>query len=484
MSSQSASQSASFNIKYYIHSLIVIILMFGFPMLPTIDPLTDLGMHVAGIFLGCLYGWTFVGIIWPSMLGLLALGFTEFGTMQETFAKAFGGDTYLFVFFMLAFAALISQAGVTDYIAKWVISRKVAAGKPYVIAGLVYAAAFVVGALVSVMPSIVICWALTYQLCAEFGYTNKDLYPKLMVIGVVNAALMGQCAFPFKPFAVMMRNVLVTQMGYDIDFGRFTLFVVVLGIGSILIWMGLCKFVYKPDVTSIEKSQFVYTNDEHLTTYQKQVLGLLGLLILAMFLPGFLPACGLKTFLTTMGNTGLVLATLMICAFVLMKDGKSFADITALIRTGVPWPTMFLLATAMTIASAIGGETGIAALFKQLLGPVFIGHGIFLFYILMITITIILTNIINNVVVGLIMVPIVCTFSTDLGFSPIILTAAICLICNITFLLPSGSPIAAFLHGNSEWVTTLEVQKYSILLVVLDILWTCIICMTLGNLLW
>ena len=63
-------------ISYYSHSLIVILLIFGFRYLPTIAPLTDYGMQIIGIFLGCLYGWTMVSVIWPSFLGLLALGFT------------------------------------------------------------------------------------------------------------------------------------------------------------------------------------------------------------------------------------------------------------------------------------------------------------------------------------------------------------------------------------------------------------------------
>ena len=65
------SSTTSSNIKSWIHTIIVIVLMFGFPMLPTISPLTDYGMHIAGIFLGCLYGWTMVSVIWPSFLGCL-----------------------------------------------------------------------------------------------------------------------------------------------------------------------------------------------------------------------------------------------------------------------------------------------------------------------------------------------------------------------------------------------------------------------------
>lgn len=472
------------NVKYWINTLIVLLLMFGFPQLPVIEPLTEYGMHVAGIFLGCLYGWTMISVIWPSLLGLLALGFTDFNTMTGTFQAAYGGDTYLFVFFMLSFAALITKAGVTDYIAKWVISRKIAKGKPWMVAFLIYTAAYAVGALVSVMPSIVICWTLTYQLCAAFGYSNKDAYPKLMIIGVVNAALMGHCLFPFKAFAVMMTNILNTQLGITVGFGVFTVFAFILGFGGILIWLAICKYVYKPDVTPIKNSTYVYENTEKLNAYQKQVLALLAALVFFMFLPGFLPECGLKVFLKSLGNTGMVVVALMICALIIRKDGKSFADVADLIKTGVPWPTMILLATAMTIASAIGGDTGIKALFTQILSPILAGHGTGMFFAILIIFSIIATNIINNVVVGMIAIPIICTFSTTLNFPPEILTVAICIICNITFLLPSGSPIAAFLHGNSEWVSSIEIQKYSALYIVLFIIWSIVVCMTVGNILW
>lgn len=471
--------------KYYLNSAIVVILMFGFPQLPLIEPLTSYGMQIAGIFLGCLYGWTMISVVWPSLLGLLALGFTEFGSMQATFQAAYGGDTYLFVFFILSFAALITKAGVTDYIAKWVISRKIAKGRPWVIALLIYIAAYVVGALVSVMPSIVICWTLTYQLCKDFGYTNKDLYPKLMILGVVNAALMGHCLFPFKAFAVMMLNVLNTQLGISVDFGMFTLFAFVLGAGNVLFYLLVCKYVYKPDVQPILNSSYVYQNTDTLNGYQKQVIGLLIAMVVLLLLPGFLPECALRTFLKSLGNTGIIVVLLMLCAFVKLRNGDSFAELGELIKTGVPWPTMVLLATAMALSSAIGSESsGIKEFVQVFLNPILSGHSTFIFYSLFIFIAVIVTNVLNNVVWGLILVPIVCTASVNMGFPPEILTVAICLILNADFLFPSASPIAAFLHGNSEWVTSIEIQKYASLLIGLIIIWSIVVCMTLGNILW
>ena len=180
----------------------------------------------------------------------------------------------------------------------------------------------------------------------------------------------------------------------------------------------------------------------------------------------------------------MVVVALMICSLIVKKDGKSFAEVADLIKSGVPWPTMILLATAMTLASAIGGETGIKELFTQILSPILAGHGTVLFFVIIIIFSIVATNIINNVVVGLIVVPIVCTFAGSMNFPPEILTVALCLMLNVTFLLPSGSPIAAFLHGNSEWVSSIEIQKYSALFIVLYIIWAIIVCLTIGNILW
>ena len=55
------------NILYFVHALICLALMFGIGQLPPLQPLTPLGMNLIGIFLGVLYGWIFIDILWPSI---------------------------------------------------------------------------------------------------------------------------------------------------------------------------------------------------------------------------------------------------------------------------------------------------------------------------------------------------------------------------------------------------------------------------------
>lgn len=64
------------NVVSYIHVAIMITLMLCGSFLPTFGQITPLGMKVFGVFLGLLYGWVFVGILWPSVLGFFTLSLT------------------------------------------------------------------------------------------------------------------------------------------------------------------------------------------------------------------------------------------------------------------------------------------------------------------------------------------------------------------------------------------------------------------------
>ena len=57
----------------WLHFVVMLFLCFGFRFLPPIGPLTDIGMATVGCFLCILYGWNVVGLIWPSLLCIVAL---------------------------------------------------------------------------------------------------------------------------------------------------------------------------------------------------------------------------------------------------------------------------------------------------------------------------------------------------------------------------------------------------------------------------
>ena len=73
-----------------------------------------------------LYGWLIANdSFWPSIFGLLFLGLSSYSTVPAVLRDGFGNSTVLLLFFFFAFTNIISAAGITEYIARWIVSRKV-----------------------------------------------------------------------------------------------------------------------------------------------------------------------------------------------------------------------------------------------------------------------------------------------------------------------------------------------------------------------
>lgn len=59
--------------SFQIHSLIMLVLMCSGWFLPEGNILTEYGVRISMIFLGCIWGWIFVGLVEPSLLALVFL---------------------------------------------------------------------------------------------------------------------------------------------------------------------------------------------------------------------------------------------------------------------------------------------------------------------------------------------------------------------------------------------------------------------------
>ena len=65
MSSAITNTGRKKDLIYYVNVCIMLAFMFGFGYLPPVLGLTPLGMHALGIFIGLLWAWTAVDLLWP-----------------------------------------------------------------------------------------------------------------------------------------------------------------------------------------------------------------------------------------------------------------------------------------------------------------------------------------------------------------------------------------------------------------------------------
>ncbi len=474
------------NSIYYLNGIIAIVLMVAGFIIPPVDPLTQSGMQTVFIFVGVVYAMTTVGVIWPCLLGMVLLGFVGDNTVASVYLNGFGNDTYLFVFFLLIFAAILNSSGLSKTIAYKLVSLKVANGRPWVLSLLIFVAAYLVGMLISCTPGILIPWAIIYTICDISGYTSKDRWPKVMVIGVVLSSCLGNAALPFKPMSLYMMKGLTDATSMTIDYTMFTVFAVTMSLLMVLGYWALCKFAFRVDVKRLSAVKVDFANEVQITAQQKQLCVFLVALFAFLFLPSFLPAgSDMKLFMTRLGSTAVAIGILIVLAFMRKKDGTEYASISEAIKTGVPWQTMIMLAFVMVISSGLTAQgTGVSAALSGLIDPILGSAGGFAFVIALIVLAIIGTQLIGNLVYGLLLMPVLCVYGATTGANLPMLTVALCVVLNVALFLPSASPLAGLLHGNREWVSSTDIYKVTIPTVVVCAAIAIILCGTVGELLF
>ena len=467
----SSALTTSKNTKYYINSVICILLMLLGQLLPAMGQVTELGMHVLAIYAGLLYGWSTVGLIWPSFFGLIVLGFSGYDKVASLITSGFGNGTNVYIMLICIFSYFVTSSGVSDIIVKAIITRKFAKGKPWVISWLFQTAAYVTALLISMTPAAIIVWGILCKYCQEIGYKKSDKYPVMMIIGVAQAALMGYSVVPYHMPAATLVGM-AEESGANVGFVPFVVAAFLIGYGSLMLYLLAMKFIFRPDVSKLEQ-EYDFGSTGKMTPYQRKIFLSVLVLIFAFFWQSAFKTTMLGQFLTKLGTSGIILALLTVLAFFKKQDGTPFVDMIEGTRKGVAWPVFYCLVIGMTIATALGSEDlGIKAQILYTLSPVLGSSGArILLLTIAVTVILIATNFMGNYSCAVIMYTVCIQFAAALGISAGLLACLLGVLANCSIVFPSANPLAAMMHGMTDWVKPKDIYKYSVPMVL-----SCWIC--------
>jgi solute carrier family 13 (sodium-dependent dicarboxylate transporter), member 2/3/5 len=462
LTNQKTSPGSNKDIVYYIHSILCILITFGFGYIPPIAPLTVIGMKIIGIFLGLLYGWIFVGLIWPSLLGLLALPIIGYMKVNAMFAASFGDPIVIMMLFIFIFSAMIDESGLSRFISLWFITRKSIMGKPWLFTFAFLMSVYVLGALTSSSPAIIIGWSILYGVCGVLGYKKGDKYPTMMVFGIVFSAQLGMSLMPFKQVPLVSLGAYQKMSKVPIDFLKYMLVAGLVGLACVTLFVLVGKLFIKPDMSPLRNMNldvFNVKDELHLKRTQKIVMFFLALLILLLILPSVLPATLLfSKFLTVIGGTGVVILIVGIMCF-LKVDGEPLMNFKKMENKGVSWGIVLLLAAVQPLSAALTSDaTGFNPFLISILDPIFGGKSAVFFLIFMAFIGILLTNLCNNGAVAVLLMPVAYTYSVAMNLNPAITAIIVTLGVHIAFMTPAASASAALLFGN-DWTDSKAIFK-------------------------
>lgn len=466
------------NGKTLINICVMLAIIFGFRLIPPADGLTADGLAVVGIFLGVLYGWLFIDMVWPSLIGLVILGATLPEPMDKVLGSAFGNNTVLLLLFFCMVASIINAAGIAEYVARKIISVPFLKGRPYVLVFMLSLAMIALATMLTMTAAVLVAFPLVKEVCRQYGYKPGDSFPMLLLLAMLFVADIAYMALPFKSLPAIVFGI-YSQMsgGQEINLAAYVgvcTIVLLLCIGFVIV---LYKYIIKPDVSLIITNSKNLTYDEKLTPYQQIILWSFVGLIVVLLLPNILPRDFVVTkFLRGLGNNGILLAWIGLYLAVGFIKGISIKEVMS---KSVTWPAIFLVVAVLKITGAFE-QTGVTQWLGAVAQPYMEGFNGQVFVLIIVVTATLATQLTNNNACAATLAPIAYTLAVANGnVDPQAILTCVILSCTLGIATPAAATTSAILYGDTEWVKPGILVKYATYFWVFNIIMLSFVCYNL-----
>lgn len=479
-----STQAKNKNTAYYINCLIFVLLTFGIGFLPPVGQITPLGMKVLGVFIGVIWGWIFLGFVWPSLFGMIALGFTGYDSVLNIFSSAFGNNVVLQCFFVFVYVSILDICGLTSYIAKWCVSRKICVGRPWVLTALFFVASFIVAGCINLYGGIIILWSIFYQICNEVGFKKDDPYVSYMVAGIVFIGTISIVSMPFLPLSIIYYGLLgEAAAGYVMPTASIAFDgLLIVFFSGFLYWL-VGKYILRVDVTPLKNAEEELAQYRNQKITKEQIIAIISLVffMIIALLPSLMSAGTLKQLISNYGILGASCTIIIIQCLRRDKDSKPLYTFGQLVQKGVNWDIIIMFAASMPISASLeSGDTGIVSTIVSTLIPVFSQASPVVFVLLCMGIFWAITQVAHNLILVIVFMPTLATIGVSFGINPYLFALLFCMTTNCAFMTPGASAQAAMLFGNSDWISTKDSYKLCTIFAVIALLVLVVIALPIG----
>lgn len=456
---------------YYVKSVIGLAIMVFFGQIPAPAPITQPGMALLGQFIGLIFLWTTVDMVWPTFAAIICFGFIATDIYPNSFALAsvyeagmqsIGNWCVVIVIGLLIFCEVLSETGIVRRVALWFLTRKAAKKSPWGFTFMFLLAGFVIGMFMDCTASQLLLFALATEIFEILGIGTEDKWAKVISIGITFCIVFAFAATPIcHTMPILFMGIYSAIAGVSINWLGYMAIALPLAIILFALTYLFMRYVVKPDMSKLENLD--YDKIEALragpmSAKERFVVIVSACLVFVWILPGFLsvlaPESALYLFLDKITMLTPLLVVVVLFAIVRF-DGKPVLDIPECCGK-LNWMVVFLLAGIMMIASAMGeATTGISDWVMSFVGPMFSGLSPFAMVALLCVASVILTNIANNIPVGIVLITIGVPLSLQMGCNPFITAVAISFCANLAFTIPPAfvpvGTVYAFPYGGGKY---------------------------------
>lgn len=246
------------------------------------------------------------------------------------------------------------------------------------------------------------------------------------------------------------------------NFALYMAFVIPLGLLMLVTYTLICRFVFRIDVSLLKNiTDETFGPKGKMTKDQKIALFFLCFTIVMLLSTSVLPkSWGLTIFLTKITMFGQAAIVVLVYMLVRKDDGKPFFEYGRCAAKGVQWEAIWMTSFILPISNYMTAEgTGIKEMLSMFLAPLTQYSPLF-FLVGVMVFAGLITNVANNVVLAVVILPVAVTFAGQMGMSSLGIACMLFIVTQLAMFTPGASVPAGLAFSNSEWVKAPMMMKY------------------------
>ncbi len=442
-----------------IHYIIVAAFCLLFRFVPPFGGLTEIGVGILGTFIGAVWGWITIDMLWPSVMALVGIGISI--GMNAMMTASFGSLVIVsMIVCMMAIGAAMKNGAFT-WLAMKLLTNPAFAGKGWTILTVILLLAWLTGNFNPIIMMMIFA-SFMISMFEQCGLKKDDKLVVVMMLAVCYQLMRGQILFPFmgtgltymQSYNNMFPNLPMPMSSY------FTL-MIVMGLVMLVVLLLIMKFILRVDVSPLAN----YKPTQQIppaTKGQKQALGLfvafLAIMITSVFVPGIV---GQVLNSITVVGVGMLIG----CIVPLIKDenGQPLGDLEELLHM-VNWGQIMMIGYIMVVSTQmLMPNTGITTMMSNIMKP-FMAFPPMVFIVFVMVFCLVLTNVANNMMCAILCMPFLVNFGTMIGMNPVSMVCLMFILTEFALATPAASPVTGVAFSYTEWVSSNQMMKYGILL--------------------
>lgn len=421
-----------------IHYIIVAALCLLFRFLPPFAGITPYGMGILGTFVGAIYGWMTIDMLWPSLMALAGVGLSV--GMNQMLAASFGNLAVVALVLCMGVIGLSMTTGAFNWLVQVILNNKFMNGKAWLTVWFVLLLAWFMGFNNSIIMCVIFC-AFANAIFKQVGLEKNHPLIVAMYLGIAYACMMGQILFPF------IGTGLTLVMAYGamfpdnpIDMIPYLVYMIIVGIAMVTVYVALMKFVFRIDASPI--ATFKTEGGAPKATREQKIALIIFAIFIVIMLAMSLAPQPVKGFLEQFGLIGITIIGACVVALLKDSEGKPMVDLEQMFHM-CNWGQVTMVGYIMVCSQyMMGADAGISTAMAKLITP-FMSLPPIVFIVVALAIGVILTNVANNMIVCILIMPFMVNFGSVIGMPPTGMVALLFFMAQFAIATPAASPVTA-----------------------------------------